>query len=224
MQAAAWVAKGVRRLAAALVLVGVGYGAAGMVGGAIPVNAGWRPPASGVTIWVETNGIHTDLLLPKVAAGVDWRPLARARDLADPRFAAYDHLAIGWGEQRFFLDTPRWRDARPAPLLLAAIGSDATLIHVEHVPAPHAASDDVRRIVLRPAEYRRLAAFIRASWVIGGRRHRGYGGFDAFYQARGHYDAATTCNAWTGRALAAAGVRVGRWTPFPVTVMGWFGQ
>lgn len=205
----------------ALVLAVIGYGAAGMVGGAIPVNAGWRPPADGVRIFVESNGIHVALIVPKVAAGIDWRPLAPASDLTDPRYGAYDHLAIGWGARGFFLGTPTWADVRPGPILHAAFGSDETLVHVEHVPAPTASADD-RAIMLRPEEYRRLAAFVRASIVARGARHAGYGGYDVFYRARGRYDAAHDCNAWVGDALRAAGVRAGWWTPFPVTVLGWF--
>ncbi|WP_425230730.1 TIGR02117 family protein [Sphingomonas sp.] len=203
-----------------LLLLLLAYAAAGLVGGSIPVNAGWRAPEQGVTIWVESNGIHTGLVMPKVAAGVDWRPFAPAGDLADPRYAAYDHLAIGWGEHGFYLGTPTWADVRPRVVLGAAIGSTETLLHVEHIPAP-ADGPQERRVVLRPGEYRRLAAYIRAS--LASRRHwAGYAGNDVFYEARGRYSAAWTCNNWTGAALRAAGVRVGLWAPFPVTVMGWF--
>ncbi|HEU4961615.1 MAG TPA: TIGR02117 family protein [Sphingomonas sp.] len=209
-----------------LALLVVGYGAAGLAGGSIPVNAGWRPPAEGVTIIVETNGVHTDLVVPVAAAGVDWRDLVRPEDIADPRYAAYDHLAFGWGEARFYRETPTWADVRPTTVLRAALGSDDTLVHVEHLPAP-VPGPDARPIVLREDEYRRLAAFIRASFarVPPGSRpkhFRGYGDYDAFYSGSGRYDALTTCNAWTGAALRAAGVRVGAWTPFAVTVMGWF--
>jgi uncharacterized protein (TIGR02117 family) len=212
----------IRRSLAGLALLLLGYGAAGMVGGAIPVNRGWRPPATGVVIYVENNGIHTGLILPKVASGIDWRDVARARDLRDPRYAAFDHVAIGWGEQRFFLETPTWWDVRPATIAAAAMGSDATLLHVEHIPAPHGDGDYVRRIVLSPDQYARLAAFIRASVAPAGTRYPGYFDYDAFYTGRGHYDAVRTCNDWTGEALRRAGVRTGAWTPFPVTVMGWF--
>ena len=51
-----------------LAVLTLGYGAAGLVGGSIPVNAAWRPPAAGVTIYVETNGVHTDLVVPVAAA------------------------------------------------------------------------------------------------------------------------------------------------------------
>ena len=50
----------------------------------------------------------------------------------------------------------------------------------------------------------------------------GYFGYDAFYEGTGRYSAVRTCNSWTGAALAAAGIRVGAWTPFPVTVLWWF--
>jgi uncharacterized protein (TIGR02117 family) len=209
------------RVLAAAVLVCGAYAAAGLTGGALPANAGWRPPERGVEIWVESNGIHTALVVPKVAAGIDWRPLFRPGHLSDPRYAAYPYAAIGWGEQRFYLETPTWAEARPAVILGAALGSDRTLVHVDHLPRPRE-GERVRRLVLRPDEYRRLAAFIRASLVPGGARYPGYAGYDAFYQARGRYSALRTCNSWTGRALRHAGVRVGRWTPFPATVLGWF--
>ena len=101
------------------------------------------------------------------------------------------------------------------------------MLHIEHVPAPVTTddgvpNDNVRRIVLTRAQYRRLAEFIRASVRPGAARYPGYFDNDAFYEGRGHYDAIRTCNDWTGAALRHAGVRVGRWTPFPVTVMGWF--
>ncbi|TPG40985.1 TIGR02117 family protein [Sphingomonas koreensis] len=217
-----------RAVDALLVLVALiaAYGAAGFVGGAIPANAGWRPPAQGIRIYVETNGVHTDLVVPVVAAGIDWRALIRPGDIADPRYAAYDHLAFGWGERDFYLKTPHWADVRPGTVLHAAFGSDHTLVHVEHLPAP-APGPDMREITLSPAQYRRLAGFIRASFAPAPAGappavFHGYGDYDAFYSGSGRYDALMTCNAWTGAALRKAGVRIGRWTPFATTVMGWF--
>jgi uncharacterized protein (TIGR02117 family) len=210
----------VARVLLALALLLTGYGIAGLVGGAIPANRDWREATDGVVVFVESNGIHTGIVVPKVAAGVDWRPLFPGRDLADPRYGAYDHLAIGWGERTFYLETPTWWDVRPATILAAAIGSRRTLVHVDHVPAP-VEEPAVRRLVLRPEEYRRLAAHIRG-FVAPDRGHRrGYGADDAFYESNGRYSALATCNDWTGAALRAAGVRMGAWTPFPNTVLWW---
>lgn len=206
-------------LAAAVLLLL--YLAAGLIGGAMPVNRGWRPPTQGVRVFVESNGVHTGIVVPKVAAGVDWRDLARPEHLADPRYARHPYLSFGWGERAFYLETATWADVKLATVLTAATGSGDTLVHLDHLPRPRV-GPDVRSMVLRPDEYRRLAAFIRATFADDPRVHRGYGSFDAFYAARGRYSAGRTCNAWTGEALAAAGVRVGRWTPFPETVLWWF--
>ncbi|WP_156340467.1 TIGR02117 family protein [Sphingomonas sp. Leaf17] len=212
-----WLARG----AGGLVLVVALYVLAGFVGGAIPMNRDWTEAADGIVIFVESNGVHTGIVVPKVAAGVDWRGFARAEDLRDPRYGGHDHLSVGWGEKRFYLETPTWAEVKPATIAAAAFGSTDTLVHVDHVPLP-AASADVRRIVLRREEYRRLAAYIRASVADGAAHYPGYGEYDAFYDGRGRYSAVTTCNSWTGAALRFAGVRVGAWTPFPATVLWWF--
>ena len=212
----------IRRLAllgALLLLAVAGYGVAAGVGSTIPVNAGWRPAAAGVTVWIEDNGIHTTLVMPKRAAGVDWHATFPGADLADPRHARWEHVAVSWGERDFFVGTPTWWDLRPGTVLRAMAGGEATVLHVEHV-APPVAAPDVRALVLRPAEYRRLAAFVLAS-LGEGSAVRGYAGYDAFYPARGRYDAVRTCNWWTGRALAFAGARTGAWTPTSAGVMRW---
>lgn len=211
-------ARWIGRIAAALAALLIAYGLAGLIGGALPAHPDWRPPADGVEIFVESNGVHTGLVLPKQAAGVDWRDIFPPGHLADPRFGGWDHLAIGWGERTFYLETPHWADVRPATVLAAALGSRRTLLHIEHVPRP-IPDANIRRIMLRPDEYRRLAAFIRAALAPGAARYPGYGRDDVFYESNGHYSALRTCNAWTGDALRQAGIRVGRWTPFPATLL-----
>ncbi len=202
----------------ALVMIYIGTG---LAAGMIPANRGWHAPPRGVRIFVESNGVHTGIIVPKVAAGIDWRAFARPGDLRDPRYAAQDHLAIGWGEKAFFLETPTWADVKLRTIVGSAVGSDDVLLHVEHLAAP-TPGGDVRAVTLSEAEYRRLAGFIAATIRPGGRSYPGYDAYDAFYDARGHYSAVATCNAWTGDALRFAGVRVGWWTPFPATVMWWF--
>lgn len=204
-----------------LVALPLAYFALGTIGGSIPANTAWRAPAAGVTVYVESNGVHTGIVVPKVAAGIDWRRLLRGDALADPRFAGYDHVAIGWGERAFYLETPTWSDIRPLTVLRAAFGSDRTVMHVEHLPRPRTGAD-VRAVTLRPDEYRRLVMFLRRGFADPAAHVRGYNRNDAFYDARGRYSAIHTCNSWTGEALRSAGARIGWWTPFPWSVMAWF--
>ena len=200
------------------------YLAAGIAGGAIPVNRDWRPAASGVRIHVEDNGIHTGIVVPVVAAGVDWRGLVRADALADPRYAAHPYVSFGWGDRDFYVGTPTWGDLDPMTVVHAAIGSERTVMHVTHLPDP-GGEPGVRSFTISEGEYRRLAGFIRASFRADAdgyaRSQHGYGAYDAFYEATGRYSAIRTCNAWTGAALASAGIRMGWWTPFSSTVMQW---
>ena len=205
----------------ALLFVILAYATAGLIGGTIPANAGWTPPAQGVRILVEDNGIHTGLVLPVRAAGVDWSQDFPASDIADPRYARFNWIAVGWGDRAFYVETPTWSDINLAVVARAAVGSARTVLHVEHVPAPPIGKA-VREVVLTPDQYRRLAAFVRATLGPGGKVASGYGSDDAFYDARGTYSAIATCNEWTGHALRHAGVRIRAWTPFPVAVMGWY--
>lgn len=210
-----------RRAAVTLLLLLGVYATAGMAGGSIPANASWVQPTDGVRIFVEDNGIHTGIVMPVSAAGVDWHGTFPASDLADPRYANLNHIAVGWGDRAFYVETPTWADINPLVVSRAAIGSSRTVLHVEHVPAPPTGKA-VRAIMLTPDQYRRLAAFIGGTMGTGGKVAGGYGPNDVFYHARGSYSAIATCNEWTGRALRHAGIRVGAWTPFPATVMGWF--
>lgn len=222
-----WRHRAVRSLAwllGGLLAIPASYFAAAAILGLIPANAGWQEAERGVTIFVRTNGVHTWIVMPKVTPAIDWRPFAPPDHLRDPRYGAGDHVAIGYGNREFYLNTPTWSDLSLSTAFYAFFGNGPTLLHVEHDHRPR--PDEWQRpIVLRSDEYRRLAAFIAARFrrdshgrtvpVLG----RGYGPADMFYEANGGYSFVLTCNEWTGRALRAAGVRTGLWTPFEQSIM-----
>lgn len=208
------------RIVAAFVLIPLGiYLAAAAVLGHVAANADWREPATGTTIFIQTNGVHTGIVMPFVAEGIDWRERVRANDLPDPRGAG-QWLAFGWGDRGFYVDTPTWRQARLSTIVTALTGSGKTVMHVDHLDA-FAPDENWRPLRLRPDEYRRLAAFIGATFADGHHVTAGYTPRDVFYTATGRYSALRTCNVWTGEALRHAGVRMGRWTPFAADVMRW---
>jgi len=191
------------------------YLAAALAGSLIPVNRGWTEPAQGIAIYIADNGIHADIVMPVKAQGLDWETVVPRTDMAaadpDARW-----IAFGSGEQHVYLDTPRWRNIRPRTIWSALIGG-RRVMHVEYVPSPYYA---VRQIRLRPEEYRRLWAAIRANFVLDAhgrpRRidHPGYGPADAFYRATGKASAIHTCNAVVADWLRLAGVKTSLWPPF----------
>ena len=201
---------------------------AGWIGSSIPRNRDWHEPAAddpaAVTIYTETNGVHTALVLPKYTPQKDWSETFPLRDLGNPA-RPYTHISVSWGERRVFLETPTWADLSPLTVLhIAGVGGEG-LLHVAHYVRP-AAADDIRPLRLSAAQYAvvvgRIEALLPPGAIGEPRRHYpGYGDYDAFYDARGRYTAANTCNQWTSDTLAAAGVKTGIWTPFAGGVMKW---
>ncbi len=212
------------RIVAGIVAIPLAYFAAALVLGLVPANVAFHEPAQGVTIYIQSNGVHTWIVMPKVNEEMDWRPYSRGEHLRDPRWGNADHIAVGYGNREFYLNTPTWGDLSFRRAAGAFFGGGPTLLHVEHIDHPERDPAE-RPIRITSEQYRRLAGFIQARFrldpagrpipVLG----RGYGANDMFYEANGGYSFILTCNEWTGRALRTAGVRTGVWTPFEQSIM-----
>ncbi len=210
-----WLALGSAGCFCAAVLLYIG---AALLLGLLPLNADYRPVTAGVDVFIQTNGVHADLVVPIEAAGVNWRthlPIDTLRPVA----GVTDYLAFGWGDHGLYLTTPKWSDLRWSTALAALTGLDTSVMHVEAVrlPRPHAWT---RHVKLSAAQYLRLVSFIEdgfrtepsGSTILIPDAH--YGAHDAFFEAAGRYSLFMTCNEWTRRGLAEAGVRVPAWAPF----------
>jgi uncharacterized protein (TIGR02117 family) len=191
--------------------------------GLIPVNNDFHPTADGIEIWLVSNAIHTDIVLPIQTTGMDWhRRFPDGSFAVDPRRAT--HVAIGWGNREFYVNTPTWADVRFSTVAGAMFWPSAACMHVSLCTA-EGIPQDARSVKISAAQYERLAAFINDSFrrqADGGPvliPNAAYGPNDAFFQAAGHYHCFNTCNCWTGRALQAAGIRTGWYTPFPKTAL-----
>lgn len=204
-----------RRILLGLAAVPALYLLAALVGSLVPVNRGWEETDRGITIYLADNGIHTDIIMPARLGNLDWGPLVPKRDFAAPHPQA-QWVAFGSGEERVYLETPRWRDIKPKTVWSALSGGQRVM-HVEWVRDPRYAAREIR---LRPHEYRRLWAAIRADFELGadGRTRRidapGYGCCDAFYRATGKASAIRTCNSWAANRLRLAGIKTSLWPPF----------
>jgi len=205
----------VRRAVFAVLAIPAFYLLAALIGSLVPVNRGWTEPDDGITIYIANNGIHSDIVMPARAAGLDWTPFVPKEDFAAPSPNA-KWVAFGSGEEQVYLETPRWQDIRPGTIWSAMTGG-RRVMHVEWVANPDYMD---RAIRLRPEEYRRLWAAVRADFKLDADGkperidHPGYGRSDAFYWANGKFHALKTCNSWAADRLRLAGVKTSLWPPF----------
>ena len=209
-------------LGAALALLLVVLPLAGWIGSFVPRNEAAAPVTDGVQILIETNGVHTGIVMPVVTPEMDWRGVfPSASDPVDGRLPT--HVAVGWGEREVFLEVPTWGDLKPSTALRIALLGGEPVMRVSHYIRPAPGPNHVPVTISR-ADYARMARAIAQGLrdtdgmpqVLRGTNPR-----DAYYLARGHYSLANTCNSWVGDMLAAGGQQMGLWTPFAGGVMRW---
>ena len=101
-----------------VVLLIAGYFLAVCVCGYLPRSGGQPDGPRDITIFVRSNGVHTDIVVPVQVAGIDWRSELPPRFFkrSDP---GNDHVAFGWGDKGFYLDVPTWGDLTASAALNA---------------------------------------------------------------------------------------------------------
>ena len=193
-----------------------------LVAGLIPVNNHFVPVEDGVTIYLVSNSVHADLIVPVENEVVDWRDdFADTEFLADPMQKS--HVAFGWGDRGFYLETPTWNDLKFSTAANALFWPSDTCIHVDFTNL-NEYSQPPASLTLSREQYEQLIQFIRDSFVtdhenIKQIKGHQFGSTDAFFEAKGTYHALNTCNSWVGRALKSSGVSVPLLTPLPKTPM-----
>jgi uncharacterized protein (TIGR02117 family) len=172
-----------------------------------------------VTVYIKTNGVHTDIVVPVVNADKDWRPEIAYRHTKG-NDTTLPYVAFGWGDKGFYLNTPEWKDLRFSTAFNAAFGLSTTAMHTTFY-GQLTENNNCRKLVLSREQYRLLVVYIRGSFRNDAAGHvqpivtnANYGDADAFYEANGTYSLFRTCNTWANSALKACGQRCCLWTAF----------
>jgi uncharacterized protein (TIGR02117 family) len=201
----------------AMLAVPIVYLGAALALGLVPVNRDFAESADGIAIYLRTNGVHAEIVVPTRAAGVDWsldHPPQHFRRVAAP----LPWIAFGWGDRDFYLNTPTWRELRFRTAFVALTGLGQGAMHVEYLVRPEAYAS--RRVRISAAQYDKLVGYLRGSFRrdARGRPTRidapGYFDTDAFYEAIPVYTFWFTCNDWVRRGLIESGLRAPAWSPF----------
>ncbi len=181
---------------------------------------GKEPHSNDVAIYIKTNGVHTDLVVPVKNEQIDWTKEIKFTNTHLADTSKIKWLAMGWGDKGFYLQTPTWADLKFSVAFKAAFGLSTTAIHATYYDTliQNAAC---KKIMISNDQYTKLISYITNSFqhdtaghVMNIITNANYGKADAFYEAKGSYSMFHTCNTWANNGLKKSGQRSCLWTPF----------
>ncbi|MEO6667910.1 MAG: TIGR02117 family protein [Ferruginibacter sp.] len=180
--------------------------------------------ANEVTIFIKTNGVHTDLVLPVKNELVDWSREIRFEHTHLTDSAMLKYVAMGWGDKGFYLETPSWSDLKFSTAFNATFALGNTAIHATFYN-DMVENESCRKIIISANQYKRLINYINESFLHDDAGHikkiqtnANYGNNDAFYEANGSYSLFQTCNTWANTGLKKCGQKACLWTAFDTSI------
>jgi uncharacterized protein (TIGR02117 family) len=206
--------------------IGVGLAIAALLFAALTIaTARWGdsslwPPAPGAPIteaFIVSHGYHAGIAVPRAAlAEQASRRGLSALGYVATRFADFDWLEIGWGDEGFYRYVPTAESLTVALALRALFrpGNPSVLhvVGVKNDPRAMFANSEVVRVGLSDAGFARVADMLDSTFA---RRNGslmpeelgpGVYGTSLFFRANGAFHLFNVCNHWIARVLAAAGI------------------
>ena len=169
-----------------------------------------------IPIYILTNGVHTDIVLPIKNEHHDWTSQLKFEHTKS-KDTTYQYVALGWGDKGFYLETPTWADLKASTAIKAASGLSTSAMHVtfyKHLKE----NQSCKKIQISLENYKKMISFIRESFQVKSgeflkiETNAVYGKHDVFYEANGSYSLFYTCNSWANQALKAANQKAALWT------------
>ncbi|GAB3991191.1 TIGR02117 family protein [Spirosoma daeguense] len=172
-----------------------------------------------IAIYILTNGVHTDLVMPIRNDQIDWSKEIKFENTVS-KDTLFQYVALGWGDKGFYLETPTWADLKFSTAFNATFGLGSTAIHATFYKNM-SESEDCVKIMLSKTQYIKLIQYINNSFQFDSNGHliniksnANYGDSDTFYEAKGRYNLFHTCNTWANNGLKSCDQLACFWTPF----------
>lgn len=207
------------RIIGGLLLFIILYGIAAFSLPYIPVNSDFvQCKANAVEIYILTNGVHTDLVLPLKNENKNWALTVNPADTKSGSTRA-NLVAFGWGDKGFYLETPTWAELKFKTAFKAAFGLSTSAMHVTFYEKLNE-SQSCKKICISRECYKKICLYIEESFDIDNKgnyiqiKNASYGLDDSFYEAKGTYNLFHTCNTWANNGLKACNLKACLWTPF----------
>lgn len=176
----------------------------------IPVNIQEENSEKNESIYLRSNGIHLDLIIPKDQLS--------PKILDGIEYSEKDQFfSFGWGDKHFYLNTPTWNDLTLRNAFHALFLKDTTLIHItRHLNL----QNDWVAIKMDQQELDQINKYIYETFSLDANDRivllsgKAYSIYDDFYLANGDLSCFKTCNSWVNEGLKKSGIKACLWTPF----------
>jgi uncharacterized protein (TIGR02117 family) len=179
----------------------------------------WPPTAGAPTseVFIVSHGYHSGIIVARTALAdaASQRGLTALGVIAT-RFAGFDRVEIGWGDERFYREVPTV-GSLTVPLALRALlrPGNPSVLHVVGIanhPRVAFANSDIVRVKLGAVGFERLLDKLDASFardqngLIPEALGPGLYGTSLFFRANGTFHLFHVCNHWIADLLDAAGL------------------
>jgi uncharacterized protein (TIGR02117 family) len=182
----------------------------------ISVNSNVSQKDKEIEIFILSNGVHTDIVVPIKNEYKDWSKEILFQQTKS-KDSLVNYLAFGWGDKGFYLNTPEWSDLKASTAFNAAFGLSSSAMHTTFYKNMNE-NANCKKIKISAKEYQKLVTYISESFTFDSSKrvqwisNYSYGNRDAFYEAKGSYNLFYTCNTWANNALKIANQKASLWT------------
>ena len=166
-------------------------------------------------IYLSTNGIHSDIIIP--VENLNDRLKDKLNLASSTTFCAF-----GWGEENFYLNTPNWNDLTFKNAFRSLFLKNNTLINTKRYNSFQQKWIEVK---LSKKELEKINTYIIEYFKINSEgkfipiKSKMYTTSNVFYKANGRYSCFKTCNSWVNSALKESGLKACFWTPFDFPIL-----
>lgn len=182
----------------------------------IPVNNSNSKEAKTIDVYILTNGVHTDLVLPMKNSVHNWYGMLNPANTKSKDSTA-NFASFGWGDKGFYIETPNWEDLKIKTAFKALFYLSTSAMHVTFYNQLEE-NDYCKKIKVSETEYLKLVDYVQSNFDYENGKPREitsttYGDRDVFFNAKGKYSLFYTCNTWSNEGLKSAGLKAALWTP-----------
>lgn len=176
----------------------------------IPVNNKENDAEKNKSIYLSSNGIHLNIIIPK-------NQLDKKLFDGLKHFKNDNYFSFGWGDKNFYLNTPTWSDLTFNNSIRALFIKSSALIHLNRYST---IQENWLEIKVNQDQLKRINLYIYKSFYFDSQNKKvllidkGYANNDDFYEALGSFTCFKTCNSWVNSGFRESEIKACFWTPF----------